>query len=188
MVNDKVRTIRLYGPLGARFGRVHRMAVLSTAEAVRALCRMVPGFEKYMMNARDSGLTFAVFNGRRNLVQDDLQAPVGSEDIRIAPILIGAKSGGLFQTILGAALVVAGVLTSNPGLVLTGAGMALGGVMQMLSPQTSTSSNTSSSTASYYFSGAVNSTAQGDPVPLAYGRFRVGSKVASAGIYSEDQA
>ncbi|GGD63491.1 tail assembly protein [Caballeronia grimmiae] len=194
-MSDKLRTIRLYGVLGVRFGRVHRLAVASTSEAVRALGVLLPGFRKFMLTAKDNGLTFAVFNGRRNLAEDELPHPVGDEEIRIAPILIGSKSGGLFQTILGAAMVVVGAVASAYGqpwgaqLIGLGASMALGGVIQMLSPQTTGLASTSGDNGtSYYFNGPVNSAAQGDCVPIVYGRMRVGSKVISAGIYAEDQA
>jgi predicted phage tail protein len=193
-MSDKVRTVRLYGTLGAKFGRVHRLAVSSTAEAMRALCVVVPGFEKFLMNSKDAGLTFAVFAGTRNLEERELQHPVGDEDIRIAPVLVGSKSGGLFQTILGAALVVVGAVASAYGqpwggqLIGLGASMALGGVIQMLSPQTSGLAGTTDNGTSYYFNGPVNSAAQGEPVPLVYGRMRVGSKVISSGIFAQDQA
>ncbi|SDR19240.1 Phage-related protein, tail component [Paraburkholderia fungorum] len=193
-MSETLRTVRLYGVAGAKFGRMHRLAVSSTREAVRALCVIVPGFEKFLMNAKDNGLTFAVFNGRRNLDEEGLAHPVGADEIRIAPILIGSKSSGIFQTILGAALVVVGAVASAYGqawganVIALGASMMLGGVMQMLSPQTSTSSNDAGNGASYYFGGAVNSSAEGDPVPTAYGWMRVGSKVISSGIYAEDQA
>lgn len=191
-MSETLRTVRLYGVAGSRFGRVHRLAVSSTREAIRALCVVVPGFEKFLMNAKDNGLTFAVFSGRRNIDEKELEYPVGSEEIRIAPVLMGSKSAGLFQTILGAALVVVGVVTSEFGggaLIGLGASLALGGVMQMLSPQTAGLAGTGPDNGtSYYFNGAVNSSAQGEPVPLVYGRVRVGSKVISSGIYAEDQA
>lgn len=190
-MSEKLRTVRLYGVAGRRFGRVHQLAVASTREAVRALCVTVPGFEKFMMNARDNGLTFAVFNGRKNLAEDELQHPVGEDEIRIAPILIGSKNSGLFQTILGAALVVVGIFTSEFGggtLIGLGASMMLGGVMQMLSPQTSGLAGAGPNNGtSYYFNGPVNSAAQGEPVPLVYGRMTVGSKVISSGIFAQDQ-
>lgn len=193
----KVRTIRLMGPLEAKFGAEYRLAVRSPAEAVHALTKMVAGFEAFMMQARDNGLTFAVFNGARNIKEEELLYPAESE-ICIAPIVVGSKSSGLFQTIFGAALVAVGVVGTvfggaiggavwGPALIKLGAAVALGGIVQLLSPQTATSSSTSDSSASYYFSGAVNSTAQGDPVPICYGRMRVGSKVLSSGIYASDQ-
>ncbi|MGY6256533.1 tail assembly protein [Paraburkholderia caledonica] len=190
-MSETVRAVRLYGVVGARFGRVHRLAVTSTGEALRALCVTVPGFEKFMMNAKDNGLTFAVFSGRKNLGEDELQHPVGDDEIRIAPILMGSKKAGLFQTIIGAALIVVGAFTSAYGgssLIGLGASMMLGGVMQMLSPQTSGLAGAGPNNGtSYYFNGPVNSAAQGEPVPLVYGRMTVGSKVISSGIYAEDQ-
>ncbi|MFP3564685.1 tail assembly protein [Paraburkholderia sp. SIMBA_030] len=191
-MSEKLRTVRLYGIVGARFGRVHRLAVASTREAMRALCVTIPGFEKFMMNAKDNGLTFAVFNGRKNLAEDELSHPVGEDEIRIAPILMGSKTGGLFQTILGAVLIVVGAVISIYGgsgtpLIGMGASMMLGGIMQMLSPQTTGLAGTTNNGTSYYFNGPINSAAQGEPVPLVYGRMIVGSKVISSGIYAQDQ-
>ncbi len=41
--------------------------------------------------------------------------------------------------------------------------------------------------ASYAFGGVTNTAAQGYPVPLLYGRRRIGGAIISAGIYVEDQ-
>ena len=72
---EKVREVRLYGILGTRFGRIHRLAVTSTSEALRALSVLIPGFRQFLLDAQSKRLTFAVFNGRRNLTKDDLDAP-----------------------------------------------------------------------------------------------------------------
>jgi predicted phage tail protein len=67
--------------------------------------------------------------------------------------------------------------------------MTIGGVIQMLSPQQMPKSGESANNgASYNFTGPVNTTAQGNPVPVLYGRMIVGSAVISAGIVAEDQA
>lgn len=39
----------------------------------------------------------------------------------------------------------------------------------------------------YAFGGVTNTTAQGNPVPLLYGKRRIGGAIISAGIYVEDQ-
>lgn|GEM_PF-1150655 len=33
----KLRTIRLYGKLGTKYGRIHKLYISSTSEAIRAL-------------------------------------------------------------------------------------------------------------------------------------------------------
>lgn len=184
---DTLRTIRLYGKLGAQFGRVHRLAVESTAEAVRALCVMLPGFERELMTSRDRGITYACFLGKTNISKEQLTLSGGAEDIRIAPVLIGAKAG-FIQTIIGAVLIVAGIYLNMPVLFNIGVSMAVGGVIQMISPQQTKISTSANNEASYNFNGPVNTTAQGNPVPLLYGRMIVGSAVISAGILAQDQA
>lgn len=202
-MTDKLRTIRLYGTLGARFGREFQLAVNSTAEAVRALSVQLPGFSRFMLEAKDKGMVFAVFNGKRNLSQEQLEDPVGDDMIRIAPVLQGSKRGGVLQTIVGAILFVAAVyFTGGVGAVFaSGAGvwgavgtiglsMMIGGVSQMLAPQAKGlgASERPDNQASYSFNGPVNTQAQGNPVSVGYGECWAGSAVVSAGIYAEDQA
>ena len=74
-------------------------------------------------------------------------------------------------------------------MVQIGASLILGGVVQMLTPVPRGTKNKSvSNEPSYSFNGAVNTQAQGNPVPLLYGRMIVGSAVISAGINAEDYA
>ncbi|VVE28061.1 phage tail protein [Pandoraea pneumonica] len=180
-------TIRLYGWLGARFGRVHRLVVASPAEAIKALSVMVPGFRQALMESQDLGISYAVFVGKRNLGYDELRTFANGEDIRIAPILQGAKAGGVFQTILGGVLLVASIWF--PAAAPLGISMTLGGVTQLISRQPNgvAAADSPDNGASYYFNGIVNTEAQGNCVGLAYGRVIAGSAVGSGGIYAEDQ-
>ncbi|MEC5321594.1 tail assembly protein [Brenneria populi subsp. brevivirga] len=194
-----LKTIRLYGVLGATFGRVHRLAVEGRQEAIKALCVIIPGFEKFLLTSKTRGLTYAVFDGQRNLSREELDFKVSNE-IRIAPIILGSKKSGIFQTILGA-VIIAGAIAAGPaGLAvisgsaawnigLVGASMMLGGVVQMLTPVQGGISMRESpdNKPSYAFGGPVNSIAQGNPVPILYGRRRIGGAIISAGIYAEEQ-
>ena len=193
---DKLRTIRLYGKLGAKFGRLHHFSVHNVREAIRALCVMLPGFEQELRSSGRHGVAYAVFLGRTNIGIDQLEHPPGKSDIRIAPVLQGSKRGGVLQTIVGIILVVVGAVVSYFGggagtpIMQAGFVMIAGGVLQMLSPQASGSSakDKVDNGASYNFNGAVNPTAQGNPVGLLYGRMRVGGAIISGGVYAEDQA
>jgi predicted phage tail protein len=190
-MTQKIRTIRLYGKLGTKFGREFRLAVSSPAEAIQALCQMIPGFQRELVQSKDQGVGYAVFIGKRNLAEDELNTLPGSQDIRIAPMLTGSKRGGIFQIILGAVLVVVGIWASQAfpmlGQALIGAGvsMVIGGVVQLLTPQPKGLTNDRDDDPSYTFSGSVNTQAQGHPVPLLYGRMRTGSAVISAGISTD---
>ncbi|MFO3950597.1 tail assembly protein [Enterobacter hormaechei] len=191
----RLTTIRLYGALGAKFGRVHKLAVQTSAEAVKALCINLDGLEQYLYDAKKNGMTFAVFRGKRNIGLDDYKGLAGDSDIRIAPVMEGAKKAGMFQTILGAVLVVAGVVLSftpfsaaSPYLISAGVSMMAGGIYQMLSPQPKglQGRDDPDNKPSYAFGGSVNSLAMGNPVPVLYGEREIGGAIISAGIISED--
>ncbi|CDH25084.1 tail assembly protein [Xenorhabdus bovienii] len=188
---NTLRTIRLSGVLIPQFGREYKLAVSSPIEAIRALSVLIDGFEKFLLTAKERGLTFAVFIGKRNINRDELELS-GEGDIRIVPVIIGSKKAGIFQTILGAVMVVAGAFIGGPfgaPMVMSGVGMMLGGVVQMLSPMPGGLARREDpdNKPSYAFGGPVNSIAQGNPVPIGYGKRRIGGAIISAGIYAEDQ-
>lgn len=200
-MNEMMTEIHLGGVLGATFGKVHHRLISKVHEATIALSATIDRFGAYMRTSKKRGLTYAVFRGRKNIGEDDLGFPVTKEVIKIVPIIIGSKKAGLLQTILGAVLVVVGVvvgvLTSWTGvggvvggaLVSSGIGLMAGGVIQMLSPQTPglSSKQDADNQASYAFGSPTNTAAQGYPVPLGYGQRRIGGAIISAGIYVEDQ-
>lgn len=195
-MQEKMTRIELGGVLGKTFGRVHHRLISTTHEATRSLAATVKGFEQYMITSQRRGLTFAVFRGKENIGKDDLNYPINNDVIRIIPIIIGSKKAGVFQTILGAVLVVVGAVLSftpfaaaSPYLISAGVSMAIGGVIQMLSPQPAglASKQDADNRASYAFGGVTNTAAQGYPVPLLYGKRRIGGAIISAGIYVEDQ-
>ena len=181
--------VRLYGVLGSRFGRLHRLAVRSGAEAVYALCVLVPGFRRFLRLSEERGLEFAVFRGRQNVAEDELNMRCdGVEPIRIAPIVVGSKSGGLFSTIAGLVLIVASYWL-GPNAFYAGVGLMVGGVAMMMSPSPGSLLNKEEegNKPSYAFGGAVTTTAQGRCKPLLYGQRDIGGALGSAGIYAEDQ-
>lgn len=194
-MQEVITRIELSGILGKTYGKVHHRLVRTTAEAINALAKTINGFEKFLNTSKARGLTYAVYRDKKNIGVDDLGFPVSGDVIRIVPVIIGSKKAGLIQTILGAVLVIASIWM--PGLSIAasnimfaaGASMTLGGVVQMLSPQATglASKQSADNRASYAFGGVTNTAAQGYPVPLLYGRRRIGGAIISAGIYVEDQ-
>lgn len=192
-----MRTVRLYGLLRRHFGKEYTLDVYSVRDAVNALCAMVPGFEKFLRTGEERGLVFSVFCGKRNAGEEefDLKGEDDS-DIRIVPLIHGSKQAGLFQVVLGVALIVAGAFsggTTAPmgaALIAGGAAVGLGGVVQMLAPTTKTATganNEDGNNPSYGFGGAVTTVAQGNPYPVLYGEREIGGAVESGGIYTQDQ-
>ncbi|GAB7454788.1 tail assembly protein [Enterobacter roggenkampii] len=194
-MSEVMTRIELGGVLGKTFGKIHHRLISRVSEAGVALAKTIPGFEQFMISSQRRGLTYSVFKGKKNIGVDDLGFPVTGDVIRIVPVIIGSKKAGLIQTILGAVLVIASIwmpglsIAASNMMFAAGASITLGGVVQMISPQATglASKQSSDNRASYAFGGVTNTAAQGYPVPLLYGRRRIGGAIISAGIYVEDQ-
>lgn len=194
-MQEVMTRIELGGVLGKSFGKIHHRLISRVSEAGVALAKTIPGFEQFMISSQRRGLTYSVFKGKKNIGVDDLGFPVTGDVIRIVPVIIGSKKAGLIQTILGAVLVIASIwmpglsIAASNMMFAAGASITLGGVVQMISPQATglASKQSSDNRASYAFGGVTNTAAQGYPVPLLYGRRRIGGAIISAGIYVGDQ-
>ena len=182
-----LKTIKLYGVLGKKFGKEFKLAVESTREAVKALSVQVPGFEQFMLTAHEQGLAFAVFQDDENISEDQIDFETGAKVIKIVPKVIGAGGNGILQTILGAVMVVVGVITQQYWAVGMGVGMMIGGIAQMLAPKVDTEDqNQDGNRANKGFGGAVTTIAQGNPVPILYGQREVGGFIVNAGQFAVD--
>ncbi len=193
-------TIKLSGALAQKFGRTHRRQVDSGQgwEVFKALRATIEGFESEVRRLDNLGMRFAIFRNRKNVGLDDLGRG-GTNEIRIVPVLSGGKRGGALQTVVGAVLIVAGLIITGgtfgagapfgSALITMGASMMIGGVIQMLSPQAKGLSQSAApeNLPSYAFGSAKNTTASGNPVPICIGERRWGGAIISASIRAEDK-
>ncbi|HGM6895429.1 TPA: tail assembly protein [Pseudomonas aeruginosa] len=207
--NRPMTIIKLSGPLIRQFGREHRrqLDTGSVQEAFSALRNTLPGFKEAILRLQGLGMRFAIFRNRRNVGEGDFSTG-GTREVRIVPIISGSKRAGLMQTIIGVAMIAAATIATGGigglatggigglaaggawGVVgATGVSLALGGVVQMLSPQAKGLSQSAApeNLPSYAFGSAKNTTASGNPVPLCYGYRRWGGAIISASIYAEDK-
>lgn len=180
--------INLHGYLGKAFGKTHRFLVKTPREAIKALCMQIPEFKKALEESESKGVTFAVYNGKHNINQNEQFSFKCKDTIRIVPVYIGSKRAGVLQTILGVVLIIASYWTGGATFA-AGLAMLAGGVVQLLTPQPQglKVKEDVDNSASYAFGGPVNTTAQGNPVGVLYGEREVGGAIISAGILAEDQ-
>ena len=199
-----LKTMRLKGLMARKFGAVHQYHVADLRELIRAMCSQVPGFRKYVSNAHLQGVRFAFFSGKDNIGLQEFDMSSAGTEFEMEPVLEGSKKSGVLQVVIGAVALVAayftagasfavlGVTASTVTTALTGLGisMALGGVIQMLTPQPKYNVGASSSTdnkPNYAFGSPVNTVAMGYPVPVLYGRREIGGAIISAGIFTSEQ-
>lgn len=174
--------VTLDGSFGKKFGKEWSLDVNSPAEALRIINANTPGvfiwltenakmYSHYRVICEYEGGQVEELNDKNYSLQRQLKS------IRYVPIIQGA--GGIFQDIVGIVMIVAGAMTLNPALAMAGASMLLSGLAQGLTP---TPETPQPSAHSYYFNGAINTTSQGGPVPLIYGKCLVGSQMIAASL------
>lgn len=185
----------LYGDL-QRFGQRFNLHVKTAAEGIRALCVQLPGLRQQLQHGyyqvRITGRDVAELEMGQRMHE---ALPDGAV-IHIVPRAAGAKHGGVFQTILGAALIA--VAWWNPagwlgaaalsGMYAAGASMMLGGLSQLLAPQpkSPTLGQTDNGKPNTYFSNLENMAAQGNPLPVLYGEMQIGSRRISQELCTRD--
>lgn len=178
-------TVLLYGELAKRYGKHHRYAVRNVPEAIRALEANYRGFKQ---SIRADGQYRIVVD--KKLIGEEELGKTAIETIKIIPLVQGSGKG-VGQIIAGIALIA--VAWWNPlgwgalvgqAVRTVGFSLVMGGVSQMLTKTQKLSSGADrpDNKPSYAFDGPVNTTAQGNPVPLAYGKILAGSQVISAGL------
>ena len=179
---NELKTIKLYGHLGKKFGKSFQLAVSTPAEAVRALSINLKGFKNYLKQ-----YNFHVFLDKMDIGGEELGSITTVNIIKIVPVTLG--SGGIFKVIIGVAMMIYAPTTSSAWFSM-GASMVLSGASEILfaPPRNKGGAQTEKpgSTPSYVFNGPVNTTGSGNPVSLCYGKVRVGSQVISAGLTSRE--
>ena len=120
------QTVRLLDDLGARYGSEHVYFNLrSPAEAIKLLCINHPALQKELTEAHQHGVGYTLVQAGTFLGYEDLQLPLGKNDLVLAPVIAG--SGGGTGTILaGVGLVAASIIFAPAGAGFLAAGLGVG--------------------------------------------------------------
>jgi predicted phage tail protein len=187
-------TVILDGEMGKLFGREHKLSIKSARQALALIDVNVGGLMRWVQNNASKFNAYRILveylDGRKEALDDKtfLARRGKVKSIRFVPTFVGAgggKAGGILQVVVGVAmLVVAFFYPVYAGqLVPAGLGLIFGGISTLLAPKPKTDTGQDKGKSeSYYFSGAENPVDQGQPVPLIYGRVKVGAQAISAGI------
>jgi len=120
-----MRTICLYGDLAEQFAPSFSLEVFSAAEAIRALEANFPGkFFKALSKGEYHLVKGGDINSGEAFGADTMALGLGANDLHIMPALAGSGDKGLFQVVLGVAIIGAAVMTA--GAAAAGYGLAEG--------------------------------------------------------------
>jgi predicted phage tail protein len=184
-------TVIFYGELRQRFARRFVLDVHSPREALHALMVQLPGLRAFF--GERATHAFLVRGPYQDYDETDLHYPQRDGILKVVPLVSGSGSWG--KILGGAALAAVGVIASpftggaSMMLVKLGIAVALAGVAQLLAPRQggAATPEKADNQPSLAFDGAVNTTGQGGPVPLGYGRVLIGSQVISVGFSTNNE-
>ena len=186
--------------------------VATPAQAIKALCVNFPGLEKWLVDSEKDGVGYRVAVSKEKITEQDfapLLMPFSDREVfSITPVVAGAGRGAT-QILLGAALIGVAIASGGAGFAFNatqgvgfvGAGavpsalaasagnlglfLVISGIATAISPQPDLGLERGREAAkleSFVFNNVVNTSKQGLPVPIAYGRVFVGSAVLSSGL------
>lgn len=188
--------IYLEGAMGRNFGREWTLDIHTPAEALQLIQANIPRFgqwirdnlkryEKCMIICKYADGRIEALDEKTMLMHKEAQ------EIHFVPTVYGA--GKWMGAIVGAVMIVVGaILCCTPlaplgqGFIVAGAGMLISTIVTAIMGRTKKNDNEEEGT-SYYFNGAQNTTRQGVPVPLIFGRCKAGSAVISSSINVTEQ-
>lgn len=192
-------TLKVYGWLRKFCGAASfEIEVKTPLEALKFLIVNFPGIEQQIGQSERHFRIWTQSPEITSLKLEELALPTGLDTIiNFAPAISG-RGDWLTNVIAGVLLVgvvvatggAAGFLGPIGASIVGGLGAALivAGVSQLLTPVPKPQDINDPKRESYSFSGIVNTSRQGVPVPIVYGEIIVGSVLISAGIKSEDIA
>ena len=205
-----MKVVKVYGALRKRLGQCRfEFDVATPAQAIKALCVNFPGLEKWLIDSEQDGVGYRVAVSREKVTEENfapLLMPFSDREVfSITPVVAGAGRG-TGQILAGLALISVAIAAPGVGLIGTsfgvvpgasgfaaglaaaagtiGIGLTLSGIATAISPQPELNSTLDESVQleSFTFSNVVNTSRQGMPCPIAYGRVFVGSAVLSSGL------
>ena len=192
-----MKTIKLHGILAKKFGQFFKLDVQTAREATHAIACQNAEFKRFMLESDKLGLKFAVFLGRKNIGENDIDNVTDTDIIHIVPRIVGSggSSFNWLQVIAGAVLIGVGMINplswaitaTDAALIGAGIGLMVGGIAGLLMPTPELDNqDPDGNKANKGFGSAVTTVSQGNPVPILYGEREIGGFYASGGIYAED--
>jgi predicted phage tail protein len=161
--------IHLHGILGKKYGRLHRFAIKEPRDVVRALEANYENFSKDLKDLLKKKIVYSIVADNQWVQGNSFTEIKKIKKIDFVPTIIGSTVGQIIMLVIAVASAVYSYVQAG----------------KQQYPQIPGAEGISSANSkSLAFSNRENITEQGNPVPLVYGRLKVGSFVVQSSIKS----
>jgi predicted phage tail protein len=181
--------INLHGILAKEFTKTMFFEINKPKEVIEAISAKFSFFKKRLNELSEQGMHYTLLvNGEKIDHINQLDINNKPNRIDLVPSICG--SGPVAIGIIGVALTYAGTVGGASLIVNIGVMMMSMAVQMMLAPKPDnkpTEATVSGAKQSFLISSKANLVEQGNPVPVGYGRLRVGSNVIQTTVKSYPQ-
>ena len=192
-------TVFIHGYLGQKYGKKHRFSLAKPRDVFRALDCQFDTFSKELVELGKVGSQYSLIVDDKELSNEtELSLSSKMRVVHIVPVIFGA---GVAALVVGAIAAIGGVALGGTATLLGSMLLAVAfsaisfGLQSLLTKppqanaisQSSTAASTAATSAtskSFLFSNRENIASQGNPIPLGYGRLRVGTAIIQENVKS----
>tara|TARA_Y100001937_G_scaffold59595_1_gene81826 strand:- start:2418 stop:3080 length:663 start_codon:yes stop_codon:yes gene_type:complete len=175
--------VRLHGILAREFGDKFKFNSLRAKDIIRAIDANRKNFANRVVNLAKQGFEYCIVVDNKKISDfTELELAKNAKFIDLVPVIAG--SGFLLPILAAGATTFLGATLAGLGsaaLGLAALSMVSMGLQMALAPKPEDpepiSATTNALRQSFLFSNKVNVAAQGTPVPVGFGRLKVGSQV-----------
>jgi predicted phage tail protein len=187
----------LHGILAKEFRKTFSLAIKRPKEVFDAIACSYPNFRNRIIELGNQGIHFTILvDGNKIYSLEEMSLALDNKKIDIVPLICGhgpvaVVVGAIVAAASAAAGAIATFLVSGTFLANVAVGIGMMALQMALAPKPKMNrpeSTVSAAKESFIFGSKTNTAEQGIPVPVGYGRLRVGSAVIQSTIRSYPQA
>jgi predicted phage tail protein len=188
---SQMTQVILHGILAKEFRKSFSLAVKRPKEVFDAISCAHSNFRNRIVELSNQGVHFILLvDGKKMTSMEELSTILNNQKIDIVPLICGHGIAAIIPLVVKGIAAVGAFAAQNALLTSLVVSAAMMGVQMMLSPKPKMErpeSVVNGAKQSFLFSSKANVAEQGIPVPVGYGRLRVGSAVIQSTIKSYPQ-
>jgi predicted phage tail protein len=162
-------TIRLHGILAQKYGKVFEMEIDKPRDVIRAIDANREGFRKTVVDLQKQGFAYELIVNKKRLNKEEFSNNKKPQEIDFVPFIVGSGPEVWISLAISLISAVLQYALMDPGTIDGGESTVSGGKSLIFS------------------SSQVNLAAQGSPLPIGYGRLKVGSSIIQSSMKSLPQ-
>ena len=163
--------IKLHGILAKEYGEIFNMKISKPRDVIKAIDCNRSGFRKRVVDLQKQGFVYDILVDKKRMTKESFLNSKSPYQIDLVPVIVGSGLPLLEVILIAVAQVAISYALMDPG-TLDGGEATVGSTKGSL----------------LFQGGNANVASQGSPIPIGYGRLKVGSQIVQSSVKSFPQS